>query len=210
MDFSSWASRVAEGVVFAGWHHGAVHPNWFIGLPVPAEPWFSGLVTPRDLRRFAPADLHLTVAFLGGCTPQQAHAAWACPTPGGPFTVQLAGIAPMGNPRRPSALAVLLDDPAEVAGHIGRWRQPMWRAAGARPDTRPPKPHCTVARPRRKATDAERAAAVRWARSVPPLGTRLHLDRIALYTWSDDRRASLFRIVDERVLSSDPASGCPA
>jgi hypothetical protein len=46
-----------------------MQPNWFVGFPLKAGPWFTGLVAdvPSGIRVLHPQDLHLTVAFLGAC-----------------------------------------------------------------------------------------------------------------------------------------------
>lgn len=180
-------------------------PNWFIGLPAAAGEWLEPLLAsaPPGLRAFAPTDLHVTVAFLGPCGEAAARRAWACPSEGGPFEVTLAGMKALGDPRNPSALTVLLGEGHDpVAEAIGRWRGPMLRAAEARPERRPPLPHCTVARLGRRASERERRAALAWARDLPPIGARLSLDRLALFTWSEHRSAGQFRIVEARPLGA--------
>ena len=108
----------------------------------------------------------------------------------------------MGKPRQYSALALELEaGRGAVADAIGRWRGPMFKAADARPERRPPLPHCTVCRPSRRASEAERQAGLDWARGVAPLGVPLRLDRLTLYTWAENRHAGLFRAVEERALA---------
>lgn len=43
------------------------HGNWFVALVVPEQAGLDGVLPslPPGLRRFQPADRHLTVAFLG-------------------------------------------------------------------------------------------------------------------------------------------------
>jgi 2'-5' RNA ligase len=146
----------------------------------------------------------MTVAFLGGVGEQAAERAWAV-TEGfdhAPITVRLSGLAPMGNPRRPTALSVLLGEGRdETIRLIAALQDPMLEAAGAPPARRSIKPHITVARPPRKANAAMRKRAVAWAESVPPIDTEVTIDRVALYTWSTDRRERKFRVVHERALS---------
>ncbi len=177
-------------------------PNWFVGLPVDQGRWFAPLVRepPYKVRVFHPLDIHITVAFLGAVGEERARLGWqqVAGQHRTALTVSLGAVAPMGNPRRPSALSVLLEHgQQEVAARIGEIRQPIWQAAEARPDDRPPKPHITIARPTRSASSAQRRRAIAWAESLAPAQVELTLDRIALYTWAQDRRERQFRIVEQ-------------
>lgn len=149
----------------------------------------------------------MTIAFLGRCGPERGRAALA--TAEGhalrSFRVRLDRLAPMGNPRRPSALSLLVTDGHDQAvALMNALRPAMWEAADAEPDTRPAKPHVTVARPPRHASPDERRAAIEWAASQPPVGEMLTIDRICLYTWSDDRRLRQFRVVEQTPLLAAP------
>ncbi|MFO0737518.1 MAG: hypothetical protein U0270_16620 [Labilithrix sp.] len=177
--------------------------NWFIALPIEPGEWFARVAAPPPgLRMFAPTDLHLTVAFLGGVSEEAARAAWAAAVwNDGPRAVTLAEVAPMGAPRRYSALSLLLDHGRpEIEAEMTRSRGPAYAAAGTPPDARPAKAHVTIARPKRHATETERAAGLEWARAIELHGTPVRLEKIALYTWSDDRTSKLFRVVEDRSL----------
>lgn len=179
-------------------------PNWFIGWPVSSGPWLGPLLAgaPRFLRRFHEADLHVTLVFLGAVPRSAAQAAWevALGLPMRPLVATLGRLEGFGDPRAPSAFSLALHDPALVeAVRVGRG--PLEAAAGIEPDRRAPRPHCTVARPARTAPKAERAAGLAWSRSVPALDVRVNLDRLALYTWSADRRERQFQVVAERALT---------
>ena len=65
---------------------------------------------------------------------------------------------------------------------------------------RKPKAHVTLARPKRRATERERAAGLVWASELDVRAVRVRLDRVALYTWDEARDERLFRIVAERRL----------
>ncbi len=180
-------------------------PNWFIGLPVPGHPWFEGLTpVPRGARALHPDDLHLTVAFLGAVGEQRARAAWAvaeAATGAGSLTFVPGAILPFGNPRRPSAFSVVpRDGGAPICELIGRIRDPILTAAQARLDPRPPRPHATVARPGRKAGSEMRRALASWAAAQQLPDGPVLLEQIALFTWSEDRRTRLFRVVASRPL----------
>jgi 2'-5' RNA ligase len=167
--------------------------NWFIGIPVPGDAIMSRVpAVPPGITRFAASDLHLTVAFLGACGEERARAGWdALALPLAPLSATLAAVVPMGPERRWSALSALLDEGrAAIESAIGAARDAACEAAGAPIDTRPPKAHVTIARPARSATDADRRAALRWAEGIDLSGLAVHLDEVALFTWSSDRRSS--------------------
>ena len=177
-----------------------MRPNWFIGLQVPADVWFAALPSPPSgVRIFHPGDLHMTVAFLGGVDETAAHRAMqAVAWPTGPLDVTLGSVEPFG---RGTALAVTLDEGRDtIADAIAAVREPALTAAGAEPDTRPVRPHSTLARLQRKATRAQRDDAHAWAAALPTAGTPLHLGWLALYTWHADRSQRLFRVVRRRPL----------
>ncbi|HEX5098243.1 MAG TPA: hypothetical protein VFV94_02030, partial [Polyangiaceae bacterium] len=120
-----------------------------------------------------------------------------------PFDVTLGEVVPMGSPRRYSALSALLDEGrAPVTACLTELGGRLCEVALGRRPSRPAKPHVTIARPRRAATDAQRADGLAWARAVELGGVRRKLDRIALYTWSDLRKERLFKIVAERTLAA--------
>lgn len=180
-------------------------PNWFIGLPVPSGTWFDERVVgvPSSVRRFHPADLHLTVAFLGSVDEVAAAEAWSIANnwPSGAVEITLGCVAPMGNPRRASALsALLVDGHDEIAAGIAACQNVFLEAAGRPPERREPKPHLTLGRIRRKARGPERSEALAWAASLDVRGARATVSELALFTWSLDRHERLFRIVESYTL----------
>ena len=181
--------------------------NWFIAIPIAPGSWFEAVPpVPAGIRRFDAFDLHLTVAFLGGVEESAARAAFrAIGFDEHPQDVTLGAVVPMGSPRRYTALSVLLEQGREaIEAAMGRARPIAFEVAGTAPDERPPKAHITIARPKRKATDAERADALAWASAIDLRAVTVRLDTIALYTWSEDRAATLFRVVDEAPLPKRP------
>lgn len=177
--------------------------NWFVALPCPGGEWFSrGIAAhpaPPRVRVFCPDDLHLTVAFLGAVNEEaalsafQQHSLWNC----GSVQATFGAVVPMGPPRRFSALSLLLaQGRAEVEQGIRRCRDPMRAAAGLDPERRDAVAHLTIARPQRRATEQERRAALDWAGRLRFGPVTVELNEMALYTWSDDRRDSLFRVVE--------------
>lgn len=181
-----------------------MRPNWFIGLVVPAAGWFDGLLAdaPRGVRRFSEHDLHITLAFLGGVTEGAAQAAWdtfAGWTPGA-LTLDFGPIDLFGG-RRPGAFAITLHRPpkALVDGFEVPGRQAL-EVVGKTPRPGVPRPHCTVARVGRRVSGRARDEAIEWALALPTQGHRITVADVALYTWTEDRSAQLFKIVDSRSL----------
>lgn len=189
-------------------------PNWFLAFPI-ESPWVVDLpALPPRFRRFAPTDVHATLIFLGACGEPAALRALtavrnALTTDGtAPVSVTLSHLVPMGPKREYTALSALLDEGrSKVADLMTRLRDAPADAAGVRRDQRAPIPHVTVARPQRRATESDRAAGLAWAASVQLPKTCHVLDRIALYTWNEERRETLFRVVDSVPLVS--ADGRP-
>lgn len=182
-------------------------PNWFIAFPIDGAFLLELPAPPHQLRRFHPDDVHMTLAFLGGCGEEAALRALAVldeqlaqlrpPA----LEITLDEVVPMGSRRRYSALSALLGaGRAEATALLSQLRDALTDAAGSERDTRDAKPHITVARPKGRATDADRAAGIEWASGLDLGHIRARLERIALYTWSETRLDRMFRIVVERPL----------
>ncbi len=175
--------------------------NWFIALPFPAASLPREELTrlPAGTRAFAPADLHVTVAFLGAIGERRALDAWARLDTGDalPLPATIGPRAVFGPPRRPSALGLDLDIGAEkspLTHCIAAWRNEVRAAAGLAAEERPVRPHVTLGRPPRR-TDAawQRALAIwidQYAAHIP-----VTLERIALYTRAEPGDWRRFREV---------------
>ncbi len=182
-------------------------PNWFLAFPLDGAFVTELPAPPAALRRYHADDVHLTLAFLGGVGEAGAERALAAldeqlarATPAA-LDVSLAEVVAMGPRGRYSALSALLGRGREEATeYIRSLRDPLTEAASGRREKRPAKPHVTVARPRARASDADRAAGLQWAAALDLSAVQARIDRIALYTWSEVRRERLFRIVTERRL----------
>ena len=172
-------------------------PNWFVALPVPAHHWLPGVLEnlPSTCRGFHPSDVHMTLAFFGAMAPDKKQQVLAVMEGMAhhPFTIKLDRLLCLPSTKRVSALSFSVSLGGEaVCAFMEQWRVPLIEAACGRPDTRPPLAHITVARPLRKAGEQARRAARDWACEV--------LDRVALYTWSEDRRTRQFWTVHEQKL----------
>jgi len=184
-----------------------MRPNWFFAFPLQGSFVLDLPELPHGFRRYHPDDVHLTLAFLGGCGEASAMKALEAldarlhelrPRP---LDVSLAEVVPMGPKHKYSALSALLaKGRAQTETCIGALRDAPTLAAKGREDKRAPKAHVTLARPFR-AKEAERKAGLAWAESLDLGPVHARLDRIALYTWSETRRERLFQIVAERSLA---------
>ena len=130
--------------------------NWFVAFPVVTDPGLPGDIlagAPPGLRPFHPADLHLTLAFLGRLAPERVSAVRShLATLEVPALAAVAeSLVLLPSARRPSVLALILGDGADdgadlLARTIVHNRPALLAAAGRPPDTRPPLPHLTIAR----------------------------------------------------------------
>jgi len=183
-------------------------PNWFFAFPIDGAFVRELPALPSNFRLFHAEDVHLTLAFLGGCGKLAAERALAAldqrlhgeAQP--PIAVSLGEVVAMGGSRRTySALSALLDGGrAEATACVAGLRDLLTQTASSRTEKRPPKPHVSLARPRGRASESDRQAGLAWAAALQLQSVHARLDRIALYTWSEMRRERLFQIVAERRL----------
>ena len=161
---------------------------------------------PARVRLFATSDLHVTLGFLGAVQVSDARKAWDRIGDFPSFRAvkgSFSGVEPLGHPRKPSALAAMVDTGRHALSEmIGQARDPLLRAAGVPEDSRPPLPHMTLARIQRRASAAERRAALRWAQAIDLRGVGFTAASVALYTWADDRQERLFQIIERHDFDS--------
>jgi 2'-5' RNA ligase len=184
-----------------------MRPNWFLAFPVDGRFVLELPELPPTFRRYHPDDVHLTLSFLGGCGEQAALRALAAldhaltEVPVASIAVTLGQVVPMGPRGRYSALSALLSEGrVETERCIGALRDFVSEAALGKRERRPPRAHITLARPGRSTSAERRAEGLAWASRQSLEAVRARLSRIGLYTWSDNRRERLFRIVTERAL----------
>src|SRR5882757_3590476 len=149
-------------------------PNWFVAWPVSgADEWIAALETsaPGGLNFLAPADLHVTLAFLGRYEPGQLTKMASLLKGFSMLEIEAAPSQFTAFPqaRRFSALAFVLG-PGRVAveGEITKWHDRICREAGASIEIRPSLPHVTVARPDRRIGESDRNEALEWMVQLPP------------------------------------------
>ena len=181
-------------------------PNWFVGFPIQSDA-LAGLYkdAPLGLRAYHLADLHVTVAFFGPADEPRVRDAWAAHVFGVRRTsVVLSFPQLFGQARTATALGLHVESVPRsahtaFAAAMQSDRDALLASVGRAPDVRDVRPHVTVARLPASLTSFQRRTAIRWAERID-IGDRILLDRVALYTWSDDRERRRFKIVDERLL----------
>lgn len=186
-------------------------PNWFIACPVPSFEGFETLFqqVPQNLRPFQVEDLHITLAFFGNIAIVDALKAWevAKQIKFPAFEVSFDAIKAFGPSSRPSAFSIVLDTGRiEAESLILNHRAALHEAAGVPADARPPKPHITIARPSRKATDADLHEMTTWATGLSLPKVHIEIQKLALYTWARDRHARQFEVVAATHLSEPVSS----
>ena len=182
--------------------------NWFFAFPLDGSFVTELPEPPKALRRFHPADVHMTLAFLGGCgetAALRALAAFDERLAAGTLRaldVSLGPVVPLGRSKSGyTTLSALLDRGRDAATSFLMAERDLFHDAAQVPRTkRPAKPHVSLARVRGRANAESRDAGLAWAASLELGAIRARLDRVALYTWNADRRERLFVIVAERRL----------
>ncbi len=178
-------------------------PNWFIAWPVAgAAEWIATLEkgAPGGLRFLAPADIHVTLAFLDrfepALVPKMTDLLASLPVKS--FTIAPDRLMALPQPRRFSALAFsIAAGRLEVEAQVAKWRPRLCRESGAKIETRPVLPHVTIARPERRIGEADRDAALEWMLRMPPqTAIKLPLEPPRIYSWEAGDAATRYRFVN--------------
>ncbi len=159
--------------------------RWFVALPIIGDVTAHLRAMPPKLRPMVANDLHVTIAFFGTVDEAAAHAGFAATQlvfP--PRAIALGAIEAMADGERWSALAAQVEDDA-LAFALGNARAAALCVAGARPETRPPRPHVTLARLMRRAKADDREAALAWAQACDLEGVAVRVESLALYVSRD-------------------------
>ncbi len=186
------------------WNRG----NWFVGIPIDAADWLPELRqgAPAGLRFFDPADVHMTIAFLGRLAMDRVErvvaALDAIPAAEFPlFNARPGRLLLLPSPRRFSAVSFSLDAGAQRAAQLmGRHRKTFYAAADVPGDTRAPLPHITIARPRRGLGAGELGDIKVWAQSIEPPQGGIQIGAPALYCWARERGERQFEVVHRLVV----------
>lgn len=182
--------------------------NWFIAFPIPPIQGLAETLKgiPEHCRVIHPADLHLTLAFLGSCGETAAFRAWEfvsmLPLPS--FVFEPHHLEAFGNPKRPSALGIVPRSASSVLSQFMLlYRDQLCDIAGAKRELRPPRPHVTIARPPKRATHQELDLCNKWAKQATCPSEPIFLSTLALYTWAEDRSVQQFRVIAQAPIAAN-------
>jgi 2'-5' RNA ligase len=162
-------------------------PRLFTGLEIPQAVadsltrHQSGL---RGARWILPADLHITLRFLGdvdATCAEEFHALLEAARPRSPIDVTLDALASFGGDRPRAIIATLAAGPALTALQADHER--IAREAGADPERRKFTPHVTLGRLRRDVTAPDVALYLEECGLFTPL--RFTATRVALFSARD-------------------------
>ncbi len=183
--------------------------NYFAAFPVAdGARVFSAVKpgAPEGLRWFHPEDLHVTLAFFGANPEPDSEddgverieavreVLRQVEFPEDGMAIMLGELLLLPHRRRFSAISfAIANGGKELENLIGQWRGPLLEAAGCEPDTRPPLPHLTFARPDRKDEAFRPRKVIRWAAERKPPQVTITVQTPVLYGWSDRRPVRQFR-----------------
>src|SRR5262245_52650414 len=121
-----------------------MRPNWFFGFPIDGSFLRDLPPLPKNFRLFHENDVHMTLAFLGGCGEEAALRALAAlderlaNAPIRAMDISLGDVVAMGSPRRYTALSALIGQGREGATEcVTAYRDVLTETASGRRDERP-------------------------------------------------------------------------
>ncbi len=163
-------------------------PSCFAALTVPPTPAVEALVAalPPELRRIHVEDTHLTVAYFGRVDPALHPVLLSAlgEIDFGGATVELGALLPLPSREWPTAITLALaPGPGRdaVVDLMATHRPPLLELAERPPETRPPLPHVTFARPRgRRMAPPKRDAILAWTDAQSTVGCEIRLGRVVL------------------------------
>lgn len=164
--------------------------NWFVAWPVvvPAEvvaAWHEA--APIGMKFHDPADLHITLAFLGRheATQEKKLVDLIRRAKIPPLEITLKSLIPLPQPRRFSAIAwEIANGRLELEKHITKWRPRVCRELGAFTEASPALPHVTFARPERKISNEDRDCILEWSETYAAPRQSFQLQAPAIFKWS--------------------------
>ena len=116
-------------------------------------------VPPRSVRWVRPEGIHLTLKFLGDVPSSRitniTQAVEAACHGFDVFTFELVGLGCFPNPRRPRVLWVGVREPVGVLAGLQKAVEQELAGMGFKPENRPFRPHLTLGRVQRKASQSE-------------------------------------------------------
>lgn len=163
----------------------------FFGIPVPERTAVKiAAQLPRDLpgRLVAPGKWHFTLRFIGSVRAEERDRladALSTMDPGPSFRVRFGKLGAFPNPRRARVLWVGITQGATQLERIARKVEDVARMNGMPPETRPFRPHLTIAR------IEPAASVVELVRSSIPVQGEMEVREVVLYRSTSGRYDSV-------------------
>ncbi len=176
-------------------------PSWFIGLKVSESDDLLAVTAgaPPGISKTHPADLHLTVAFLGAVDEAAAGRAFAIASARVPAVINATAGSPLllGPQACPWAICASIADGAEAVTDLASALADNCRlAAGLQSEERDLLPHCTLAAIDRGVGDELRAELLEWGAGLQTTGHSIVLDTLGLYRTADPEASTRYRCVE--------------
>ncbi len=178
--------------------------NYFVAFPVRLPEALCNQM-PSGLRSFVLDDLHCTLAFLGQLKPELIPDIKAALTEiqCKPIRAQLEQLVMLPSQKKFRALAWTFAQGREATEQlIAQYRDMFLGLAQCTLETRDPLAHVTIARPKSGLRAEQLEEIVEWMSKQKAPSQEFVLDRLALYTWSEQRPAQQFRVVCEHLFEA--------
>ena len=189
--------------------------NWFVGIPISGDGWFEEVIEqlPENLRVFNSKDLHITVAFLGKLQIEEDKVnrkvgniklvLEEMKTERKSF--RLGGVLFLPSKKRFSAVCLSIEQGStELSELILQYEPILKKCSGLKEmgmwEKRKPLPHVTIARPLKKLQWNDRRNIVENCSGIKIPFCDVLVNKVALYTWADNRKMMQFKIICEAFL----------
>jgi 2'-5' RNA ligase len=177
--------------------------NWFAAFKVESSQWYQDIAAkiPPEIKLFHPDDLHMTISFLGNYNDEKLEDVKKAieSTFFKPFNLYAHRFILL--PKESNFSAFCLEFDSSESGlylQIEKSRENIYKAAGITPDKKKFIPHVTMGRPPRSTSNSERKKIADFVNKLSNFDVKIYIKSSAIYTWSDNRKEKMFKIIFEK------------